>query len=89
MPNVWIELPRPDAKDEAERIKQGDECATLMTRMLARLCKYEGEAPVCQYRERDHKGRYLGRFVLIYGPMRMETLNDNGQWFSLDYFGRA
>jgi hypothetical protein len=84
---VWIELDRPEDQDEAAAIALGDERAALMTRLLVRLCE-PGEAPTCKYRHRDHKGHYLGRFELAYGPMRVETLNDNGQWFSLDYFGR-
>lgn len=85
---IWIELERPEGKDEAARIALGDERAVLMTRMLARLCAADDPPPVCKYRDRDHKGHYFGRFELVYGPMRVETLNDNGSWFNLEYFGR-
>jgi hypothetical protein len=85
---VWIELERPDLNEDRQRI--GDERAALLTNLLKRLAAPDDVAssPVCRYREHDHKGRFVGVYELVYGPMRVETLNDHGSWFNLDYFGR-
>lgn len=76
---VWIELEPPAREHYAE---VGDDRAAKLTRLLARLCAPGDQAPVCRWNE-DKR-----RYQLIYGPMRIETLSEHGQWFDLDYLGR-
>jgi hypothetical protein len=80
MDRVWIELEKPDAQTSNAE-ETGNYRASLLTRMLNKLC----EPSECLTVRWNHKER---KYQIIYSPMRIETLHDDGQWFDLEYLGR-
>lgn len=72
-PRVWIELEVPKNEEQAKKI------AALANRMLARL----GEGDVEErFVWSEDKQRWM------YGYPSFTYLEDRGQWFNLEYFGR-
>lgn len=75
---VWIELERTPNHEFNERQ------AALATRMLERLADPK-DLPL-------NAGFSWSRHEALYhygGPMGYHTLKDDGEWFNLEYFGRA
>ena len=76
-PKVWIELER--TPDHAFNERQ----AGLANKMLARLADPKHLPLSAGFRWSKHEGRYI-----YGGPMGYRVLNDDGEWFNLEYFGR-
>jgi hypothetical protein len=79
MNRVWIELEKPRDAAHAEEI------CVLANRMIDRLCEppEEGVERREFFWDEDDKRYCFG------GQMGYMTLSDRGEWFNLDYFGRA
>jgi hypothetical protein len=77
MNRVWIEI---EALDDGENQKRADQVNAMISRLHA---NDEDRKLMMIFEWSDHHGRYL----LHMGPSgSFKVLEDNGEWFNLDYF---